>query len=494
VTQFSMRNMGRHGAIYGIGVVLSKAVAFVMLPIYTRYLTPSDYGILQLATITIEVVSIVAGSRLASGVFRYYFKATTDSERRSVLATSLGMLVACYSGAALLTIGAAPAIAKLVFGSPEQARLIRIAAGGLAFEGWLVVPLTYLRIKDRSTRFVLISTTKLGLQLSMNILFVVYWKLAAEGVLLSTMIANFAMGTVLGIALLRETGFRVSRGVIVDLLRFGLPLVGTQIATFVSTFGDRFFLQRAADASAVGVYGLAYDFGFLLVALGFNPFNTVWEPLRYKVANDPQRDQIYGRAFVHLNLLLITMSLGITLFVGDALRILATPGFYSAAHIVPFVLIAYVLQSWTGFLNIGIMMTERTGYITVANWVAAGVAVVSYVLLIPSLLGIGAALATIAAFLVRHLIIYVASQRLWPVRYSWSPIWRLLALAGVIGGISVFLPNASLAQSLAERSGLLLLFALGILGLRILPEADRATMSALVQNWRTNLRLRPQRA
>src|SRR5204862_2953786 len=99
-TPFQMSRIGRHGLVYAAGLVLSKAVAFVMLPVYTRYLTPADYGLLQLIQMVIEVASIVAGSRLGAGIFRFYHKAETAAERRAVLSTAVIVLLTSYTLAA----------------------------------------------------------------------------------------------------------------------------------------------------------------------------------------------------------------------------------------------------------------------------------------------------------------------------------------------------------------------------------------------------------
>src|SRR5204862_2653322 len=98
-TPFQMSRIGRHGLVYATGILLSKAVAFVMLPVYTRYLTPADYGVLQLIDMVVEVASIVAGSRLGAGIFRYYHKAETERVRRAVLSTALIVIVTCYAAA-----------------------------------------------------------------------------------------------------------------------------------------------------------------------------------------------------------------------------------------------------------------------------------------------------------------------------------------------------------------------------------------------------------
>src|SRR5436309_8794348 len=121
-----MSRIGKHGLVYGGGIILSKAVAFIMLPVYTHYLTPADYGLLQLVDMVLEVASIVAGSRLGAGIFRYYHKANTPGKRRAVLSTALIVLVTSYATAATAILVFAPTISRVAFGSPEQVTLVRI--------------------------------------------------------------------------------------------------------------------------------------------------------------------------------------------------------------------------------------------------------------------------------------------------------------------------------------------------------------------------------
>ena len=153
---FSIRHIGRHSFIYGAGVLLSRAIAFVMLPVYTRVMTPTDFGALQLIETTLKVISIIAGSRLAAGVFHYYHKAATTEDKRAVLSTALVVLVSSYAMASGATFLLAPRIAALVFGVGDGASVdyIRIAAGSLFLYSFLVVPLSFLQLRERSTLFV----------------------------------------------------------------------------------------------------------------------------------------------------------------------------------------------------------------------------------------------------------------------------------------------------------------------------------------------------
>jgi O-antigen/teichoic acid export membrane protein len=217
--------------------------------------------------------------------------------------------------------------------------------------------------------------------------------------------------------------------------------VGVQVATFIATFGDRYFLNKAGTTTDVGLYGLAYQFGFMVTTIGYAPFQRVWDPQRFAVAKRSDRDEIFARVFIYLNVLLLSVGLGIALFAGDFLRVIATPEFHSAGAFVPILAAAYVLLSWGSFLNLGILYKERTGYFTIANWAAAIVALAGYVLLIPRWLAWGAAVTTLASLLTRCVLAHVYSQRLWRVEHRWAPVWHMVALAVPAGTVSMLPPR-----------------------------------------------------
>lgn len=479
---FRMSRIGKHTLIYGIGVLLTKAVSFVMLPIYTRFLTPADYGVMELIEMTLDVIAILAGAQIAIGIFRYYYKAETETERNAVVSTSFSVLAVSYFSLGLMTFLAAPWLSSLVFDTREHTDLIRLAAMSLAAASLSIAPLTYFRAKEQSRLFVSAQLSRAALQVALNLLLLVHYDMGVRGVFIANLIASLVVGAGLATLLIRTVGLHFSRSATKDLLRYGIPLIGTQLATFAVTFGDRYFLQSAAGSTVVGLYSLAYQFGFLLAAVGYLPFEMVWEPVRFEIAKRVDRDAVYAKGFVYLNLMLISMAVGLALFVEDVLRLMATPAFYPAAQFVPLILIAYVLQGWTGLQDVGIHVRERTEFITVANWVAAAVALVGYAIFVPRYLGMGAAGVTVVAFGVRYLGCYIAAQRLWPVEYHWRPVWTLVVLGfgTVILGLS--LPIEGLWLTIAAKAAVFLGYVVVVLLAGVVPADDLRAVLAFIQN------------
>lgn len=470
---FTMGHVGRHTLVYGGGILLNKALAFVMLPLYTRYLTPADYGVMGLIEMTLDVIAILGGVQLAQGIYRYYHKATDQREREEVVFTALLALGMSYVVVSLAAFAAAPFLSQTVFQTGEHAGLIRLAAAGMAFQSALVVPLAYARVRDLSGLYVSVSAAKLSLAAALNVLFIAGMEMGAAGVFTSTLITNAVVGVALTVWLVRSVGLRPSGQAFRNLARYGTPLIATQFATFIATFGDRYFLQRETGPAEVGLYNLAYQFGFLLAVVGFVPFDMVWGPKRFEIAARRDRDDLLAKGFIYANLLLITTAVGIVLFVEPVLTVMSDPAFHAAADLVPVILIAYLLQSWAKCQDTGILVRERTEYITAADWIAALVAVVAFAVVIPVWHSWGAAVATVGAFAVRYALTYTFSQRLWPVAYRWGPVLRLVGLGLTVSLVAILLPDSGLAAGLAARSGLLLVYAVGVWNAGILTSAER---------------------
>ncbi|MFN8652032.1 MAG: oligosaccharide flippase family protein [Gemmatimonadales bacterium] len=481
----SLASVGKHTLIYAFGTVLNRIVAFVMLPLYTHQLTAADYGVLQLLGMTTDVISIVAGSRIAEGIYYLFHKEEDAASGREVLSTALICLSLSYAVCALIAGLLSVQISSLLFRTPDHALLVRVAATAFGFEGLLLVALNYLQLQNRSQFYVIVSAVKLFIQLTVNIvcLLVLHW--GPVSILLGTLTANVVIGIWVSTLMVREVGIHFKKSAARALLAFGLPLVGTQVATFASTYGDRFFLQASGGPAVVGLYALSYQFGFVLVYFGFGPFFNVWQPTRFAIAKQADRDETYAKGFIFCNLILITSAVGIGLFVQDFLNVMTAPEYRAAGAIVPVILLAYLLQGWSDFQNLGILVKERTHLITVANWVCAGVSLIGYTVLIPRYLAWGAAFATLLAFLSRYLIIFYYSQRLWPVHLRWGPVLGQLGWAGALTALGYVLPHPGIIASVAIRVGLFGLYLAGMWYLRILSDSDRQLIAGIIRQPRS---------
>lgn len=473
------RPIGRDAVIYGIGNVMRRAASLIMLPIYTRLLTPRDYGLLQMLDMTVDVAAILMSAGMTAGVMRFYFKATTERARREVVVTATWLVLSLnVAGAILLSLGAVP-IHEHILGGAGAPFYVWIAAANFVLGQLLTMPMLLMQIQGRAKLFSIVSIVQLIGQLSFNILLLVVFHLGPLGILISTLITNIVVGGAASVWMLRQVGVRPSLKALRDLRRFGVPYQVATAATFVLQFGDRFFLEAHRGLAAVGLYALAYQFAFLVDQVGTGPFMRAWQPRRFANlrASREIRERDDNVALHALTVTVVSVCLGEVLFVRLGLRLIAGPQFFAAAGLVPFVVAAFVFQAWGTVVQFGIDAAEKTRYNAMVMWISAALILVLYAILIPRYGAYGAGLATLISFAFRTALLSYFSNRVWPHTYDWLPQLRILAVAVVISAVSWMMKTDGLREE-ASRGGLLYAVWLAYLWYFELSQPMRETVRA----------------
>ena len=450
-----IRKLGKHTLIYATGIVIGKAASFIMLPIYTRFLTPADYGVLELLQMTIDVVGMLAGLGLASSVFKFYAEEDGNDGKAEVISTATTALIILSVVSASLGALFAPQLTRLILGPGQPTLYFQLFFLIYFIQTITIIPYLFIRAEHRSVMFVMLSVVRLILSLSLNILFVVYFRYGVRGVLYSTLISWTLTGGYITLYTYRRVGRRFSLPRIETMTLFALPLVLWSLANFILTFSDRYFLKYFTDNATVGIYSLAYQFGFALAAFALVPFNSIWDPQRFEIARQADADQIFRRVFFYLNLVLLTCACVISVSVHDILRVMAGYSFRSAYKLVPVLMVPFILQAWSNYCNIGLYLKNKTKPLAWAALITVVVDLGLNYLLIPRWGPYGAAWATAGAYAVRLALVYPLSQRLFHINYGWSRVLAVTALLTAVYFLRDMLPQLHLITSLAVSAGFL---------------------------------------
>ena len=467
----------RHTSVYALGNFLRYIVSFLMLPIYTRFLTPADYGVIELLQMAVDLIAILTGMRVGEAIMRYYWMSESEGDRRKIVGSALFLsLVLNGGGVALIVALSGPVSAGLFGPGVENAQwLLALFSLNLLVGGLAEVVLTFVRAQQRPWHIVSFGLFRLLSQLGLNILFVVGLRMHVEGVVFASVIAGGLYALVLGGYLVANGALRPSREYVRKLVGFSWPMILAAAGAFYLTFGDRYFLRLFHGLSEVGIYSLAYKFGFILLVATWEPFQMIWDSLRYEVLKREDAREVYVRVFMISNLVVIGGALGISLFVSDLLRIMATPKFYPAAAIVPVVMIAYVIQAWTNYCRFGILVKGNTLQVAYGNGVAVVVISAGYLTLIPLYGAMGAAWATVAGFAARFAWILWQAEKAYAMRLSWGRTALVCLFAGACyGGSTLF--SLGLVQSIIANAAIACVFAAGVLFGGIMRSDERALL------------------
>lgn len=443
-----------------LGILLSKAVSFIMIPIYTKYLVPSDYGIIELLMMTIDIIAFFIGIGLSNSILRFYYDFDTEADRHRVISTGLiAGLVMSVSGFGLLML-ADNFAARLVLGSAEYGHFFTILFFGMMFSSGIEIPLVYLRAQQKSLMFVAVNLARLILQLGLNIYFVVFLRKGVIGVLYASVISSVLISLYLMGRTFLETGIQFSTRILLQLLRFGYPLILDNIGAFVITYSDRYFLKEYSNLSEVGLYALGYKFGMMVMLLVIAPFQQYWSAEMFATARREGAQKIFRDIFTYANLLAICFCFALCVYIREIIQVMTQAAYWPAYRIVPLICLAYIFAGMYNFASAGIMIAKRTKLMALTTVVAMIISLSLNFTLVPKWGGFGAAIAVIGAYFVRFFLTNYFSQKLFPIPYEWRRLIIVLILAAALVAVGMSISLTSLVATLAIKTAILVFLPL----------------------------------
>jgi O-antigen/teichoic acid export membrane protein len=435
--------LSKHSLIYGIGALVSQIVGFFLIPLYTRYLSPADYGNLEIFTITMSTIAIIVPLGVTAGLAMSYYE-SDDVERRK---TSLGsawifLTVISFCVVALLE-ALAGNFSSVFFGSGEYTSYFRVIFLAVFFDASVTLALLALRVQERSTRYVVITLIRLVMSVGLNILFIVGLHKGVLGILLSQLITAGVIYLFLMSSLVRETRLRFSGSRLKGMISFGAPVLASTIATWAMTMADRYFLQFLSTPTELGLYSLGYKFGMVINILIVTPFAMAWGPFFWSVAREKNAKEIYASVLTYFTLVGIFIALVISVLSREVIAVMSTPPFYDSYKVIPFIALSYVLFGCFSILGSGILLEKKTKYYPLISGVAVITNLVLNYLLIPRYGMMGAAVATLVSYILLPIGSFLISTRFHVIKYEWGRITKILFVAGVIFGGSLFIDHES---------------------------------------------------
>ena len=250
-----LRRLVRTLAAYQVADVVSKFIAVLLLPVYTRYIHPAGYGVVELLGNGVIFISILVRFGMIEAFLRYHFT-DVDRQRRDALARRavLFTLATTTVASAALAAAAAP-LSKLVLGYQDVPTFLIAVLGLWAFTN-LELAYGLLRVDERIKAYAAASLINVGLTIAASLVLVVGLGKGARGLLLG----NYGASTVvlLGLwwtlrhQLLPRHGVGAER--LGTLLRFGLPTVPAEASVYALSIIDRYYIYHSRSPSLAGLY------------------------------------------------------------------------------------------------------------------------------------------------------------------------------------------------------------------------------------------------
>jgi O-antigen/teichoic acid export membrane protein len=455
-----LRKLTGQSVVYGLGQAGARAVQMVLVPVFTHEFAPAEYGVIDvLALVTwIATFFVVMGSDAA--LARLFYEPEDTLGRQTLVST----LAAWRLGIALTVAGLlyvlAPILSRAILQSPDYVKYVRIAAMSLPFTVIVFFQNDVLRVTFQPWKFIVLNILETALVTGLSILFVVGMHREVAGVFYGRL-AGDALAAAVGLVLIRHSLVpRFDRRMLAGALRFGLPLVPAGLAFWAISYADRWFLLRFTDLAAVGVYAVAVKLGTLMM-FGISAFQLAWGPFAYAHEHDPNARGLFARVLTLYAAVASGIALLLGLFAPELLARLVPSSYEGAA--IPGALLVFGVVAFGGYTvaGLGSNLAHRTRN---QSYAALGASLVTVALawaLVGPLRLVGVAIATLAGFAASTILLYVLSQRVYPIAYRGLRALSLFVLAlllwvGAAHGsvpvrIAAFLGYAVVALFLARR-------------------------------------------
>lgn len=437
----------KHFLVYGFGTILLNAIPFFLIPVYTRAVTVSEYGVLELLNRSQDFVLLVITMGMASTVATLYQMEENEEGKLKLYSTAI-LFLATTSLVVLLPLGiACGEISRALFSTTQYANLVVMFLVATYFEIIFQMSALFLQSELKSSLFVGAYASRAFFSLGLNTLFAFVFHMGLFGIALASLIHTITAAVAVAGYTLSRTGLHFRRDRIKGMLKFGLPLVPGGFAMFVLNNGDRYFLNAYSTQAIVGVYAVGYKLAAATSTLVLMPFLKLWSVKMVDVSRRKDGPELIGTIATMVTGACIMVTLGLSLFAPYILLVLGKNSYEAAVPLVPIVGCSYVLYAWTVVMDSSMYVTKRTDLKPIALVSSCIVILPIYYFLIRQWGMMGAAWATFAGFSVFAAIDYAMAQRVYRVHYQFGRMLKILAIGAVTLLASIWSPKISVTDA-----------------------------------------------
>lgn len=425
------------GRIYAISSVVNRTAGVLLVPLFTHVLSPAEFGQFMLLQSIVDVLSILCGMGLTGAMNRFYLEHADDEKARDrVVSTVLLLVVGLAVVTALVAWLAAPWVARVLLDDSVGARQVALALLGLGLIALFEVECAYAVVRKRAWLYFGLSCAKAIGLLGANLVCVVWLRMGVAGALLATAIAMGLVALPTLVLLLRRCGMHLDPALARQLIVFGTPLVPSAVGASALGLVERYYLNSAAGAAAVGLYSLASRISSLLQMFLAAPFSQTYSVRRVETLVRGEGQAVFDRILLLFVLVMALAAFALTVFGNDLLAVIAPGSYAQAVALVPVLGLCATLAAINFNLELGLHYTKRTWGLPLITAVTLAASIPLNAWLAAKWGAMGTALALLAVNVVRILATLVVNARYGSrlVRLDWP---RALVILGVSGGAGV---------------------------------------------------------
>ncbi|MBU8586941.1 oligosaccharide flippase family protein [Priestia megaterium] len=392
----SYKKLVNNSIIFAIGNLGTKLIVFFLIPIYTTYLTKSEFGTADLLTSTLSFLLPIFTLSIFDSVLRFTMDKGYNSQE--VLMNSLIVMIMGF----FISFLAYPILISVL---PFKSFILLFYI--LMFIQAINVILTqYIRAIGMVKLFAANGIVNAIALLFFNLIFLIIFHLGIKGYLYAFILSNIISSLVVIIGGKMKKDFvvkKVNVQLAKEMMKYSIPLIPNALMWWIMGLSDRYIINYFLGLSATGMYAVANKIPSILNVVN-SIFFQAWQMSAIEEVNSKEKSQFFSKVFNNFAIVMLISTSVILILLKIIIKLLAADSYFNSWNYVPFLLLGIVFSSFSGFLGTNYIANKKTSGVFKTSAIGAGINIILNLLLIP-LIGInGASIGTMISFLIIWLL------------------------------------------------------------------------------------------
>lgn len=452
-----LKKVGKDTVIYGLGSAISKLLGFILIPIYISHIPISAFGNLTIFEITIQFLSVLFTFGIYNAHQRFFYSEKNAGTYGVFLFNNyfgnLFLILLCIAPLLLF-----PGLfSGFLFGDASQSRNIQIALLIIPADVLFNLILQIYQFERKPYLFLLSSVLKLLISLLLTIYMVVYLSMGIEGILWARLIGSIIIVTVLTIIIvIPRAKLKMDFSVLINSIRFGLPMIISSIGSMIFLLSDRYMLNILSTEAEVGKYSFGLKIANFINLIFIQTIGLSYLPSAIDIEDFTKNIRYYRKMLTYYCFVIGFIILGFLFFYQEALSFIGTENeYWEGMKVVPFICLSFMIMGMNYFVGIGLFLTKKTNFYLIPAFVAAAINIALNIKLIPAYGMFGACFSLVFAQIIYMGILSYLSGKQIKISYEWGKILTIFFISISLFVISTFINFKPLILSLLVKAILL---------------------------------------
>jgi O-antigen/teichoic acid export membrane protein len=402
---------------YGVINSIGKIAGLFLVPVYTRCFSPQQYGIIDLVTIAISLISIIGILQLESAIARFFFDADKKGQTILYVSTAFWTVLFLSSICFILTCLLSPLISKLVFKTTDYKFILIAAAISIPLANLLGFFSVLIRFFKKPVLYGIVTLAQLITAIGLSIWLVVFKKIGIIGVFIGQNIGS-AVGLILFLIFLRKTiKFAWNKKILINFFAYSLPQVPAVGANMLNSYANRFFMLGYLTMSDIGLYSIALKVASIFTLLQ-SAFRMAWGPFFWESFQKANHRKIYKNIFLLVVGGVFIFVVGISIFSKEIIQIVASKNFFQSSKLLPFLFLSGGLAIITDIVAVGPDIKKKMMYTTLVYYLGVAINIILLFCLIPTIGLIGVPISLVFSSFFILILFWFISEKMYYIGFN----------------------------------------------------------------------------